>query len=92
MSIENLKDLLGNQEAVLELVQLEDGALALRTAGSDKAPLVRIEFNEEVQQLLGENAGVVAQHMVQAAIFGVMEQQMNRWNAQVVDQKPEYYS
>lgn len=34
MSIEQLKDLFGNQDAILELVQLEGGALALRNAGS----------------------------------------------------------
>jgi hypothetical protein len=30
--------------------------------------------------------------MVQAAIYGVMEQQMNKWHANVVDQKPQHYS
>ncbi|KAA8732764.1 hypothetical protein F4V57_09380 [Acinetobacter qingfengensis] len=92
MSIEEMKDLLGTQETVLELVQLEDGALALRAVGSDKAPIVRIEFNDEVRQMLGESTGIVAQHMVQAAFFAVMEQQSNKWHAQVIDQKPEFYS
>ncbi len=92
MSVEELKELLGTQETVLELVQLEDGALALRTANSDEEPLVRIEFNEDVRKLLGENTGAIAQHMIQAAIFGVMEQQANKWHANVVDQKPQFYS
>lgn len=53
MSIQQLKELFGNQEAVLELVQLEGGELALRNAGSEKEPLVVIHFNEEVKALLG---------------------------------------
>lgn len=92
MSVEGFKSLFGgSQETVLELVQLEDGALALRTMGSQQ-PLVKIEFNDEVRTLLGEQIGLVAQHMIQAAIFGVMEQQMGKWHAQVVDQKPQFYS
>ena len=54
MSIQQLKELFGNQEAVLELVQLEGGELALRNAGSEKEPLVVIHFNEEVKALLGD--------------------------------------
>ncbi len=43
MSVEELQKLLGTQEeTVLELVQLDDGALALRASGSDQSPLVRI--------------------------------------------------
>ena len=48
MSIEQLKELFGNQEAILELVQLEGGELALRNAGSESAPLVTIQYNEEL--------------------------------------------
>ncbi|TXJ07772.1 MAG: hypothetical protein E6Q25_07175 [Acinetobacter sp.] len=89
---EGIKDLLDAHEMVLELVQLEEGVMALRAAGSEQEPLVRIEFNDEVRKILGEHTGVVAQHMIQAAIYGVMEQQMNRWHAHVVDDKPQFYS
>ena len=92
MSIEELKELLGTQETVLELVQLEDGALALRSANTDKEPLVKIEFNEDVRKILGETTGLVAQHMIQAAIFGVMEHQAAKLQAQIVDHKPQFYS
>lgn len=54
MSIEQLKELFGSQEAILELVQLESGELALRNAGSEKQPLVIIQFNDEVKALLGD--------------------------------------
>jgi hypothetical protein len=92
MSIQQLKKLFGNQEAVLELVQLEGGELALRNAGSEKEPLVKIQFNDEVKALLGDETAVVAQHMIQAALFGLLEKQVNQWQAQVIDEKPKYLS
>lgn len=92
MSIEKLKELLGTQETVLELVQLDDGTLVLRVSESEKAPLVRIEFNDELRHLLGEQMPVIAQNMIQTAIVGVMEQQVDKWHAEVLDQKPQFYS
>ena len=92
MSIEQLKQLFGNQEAILELVQLENGELALRNAGSEAQPLVTIQFSEEVKALLGDQTAVVAQSMIQAALFGLLEQQMNETQAQIVDEKPQFMS
>ncbi|AWL30555.1 hypothetical protein A7P53_11575 [Acinetobacter defluvii] len=92
MSIEQLKELFGNQEAILELVQLEGGELALRNAGSEKEPLVTIQFNEQVKALLGEQTPVIAQHMIQAALYALMENQMNQLQAEVVDEQPKYFS
>ncbi|OTG64681.1 hypothetical protein [Acinetobacter silvestris] len=92
MSIEQLKQLFGNQEAVLELVQLENGELALRNSGSEQEPLVTIQFNEEVKALLGDQTPVVAQHMFQAALFALLEKQANEWQAEVVDEPPKLMS
>ena len=92
MSIEQLKELFGNQEAILELVQLEGGELALRNAGSESAPLVTIQFNEELKALLGDQTTVVAQQMVQAALYGLLEKQVGEWQAEVVDEKPPFFS
>lgn len=92
MSIEQLKELFGNQEAILELVQLEGGELALRNAGSESAPLVTIQFNEELKALLGDQTTVVAQQMVQAALYGLLEKQAGEWQAEVVDEKPQFFS
>ncbi|QOW47331.1 MULTISPECIES: hypothetical protein [Acinetobacter] len=92
MSIEQLKELFGNQEAILELVQLESGELALRNAGSEQEPLVTIQFNEQVKALLGEQTPVVAQHMIQAALYALMENQVNQLNAEVLDEQPKYMS
>ena len=92
MSIEQLKELFGNQEAILELVQLEGGELALRNAGSEKEPLVKIQFNDEVKMLLGDQMPVIAQHMVQAALYALMEKQANELHAEIVDEQPQYLS
>ncbi|SPL69561.1 hypothetical protein [Acinetobacter stercoris] len=92
MSIEQLKELFGNQEAILELVQLEGGELALRNAGSEKQPLVTIQFNDEVKALLGDQTATIAQHMIQAALFGLLEKQMNQWQAEVVEEEPKFMS
>ena len=92
MSIEQLKELFGSQESILELVQLEGGELALRNAGSEN-PLVKIQFNDEVRALLGDQIPVVAQHMIQAALFALMEKQGNEFDeTAVVDEKPKYLS
>ncbi|MBF7688471.1 hypothetical protein [Acinetobacter rathckeae] len=93
MSIQQqLKELFGSQEAVLELVQLENGELALRNADSEKAPLMTIQFNDDVKEILGDQAGIVAQSMVQAALFSLLEKQMNQINAEIVDEQPQYFS
>ena len=92
MSIQQLKELFGSQEAILELVQLEGGELALRNADSEQEPLVKIQFNDEVKALLGDQTPMVAQHLIQAALFGLLEQQMNHWQAEVVDEQPQHLS
>lgn len=92
MSIEQLKEIFGTQEATLELVQLEGGELALRNADSTNDPLVKIQFNDEIKALLGDHLPLIAQHMIQAALFGLLEKQSNEWEANVVDEKPKYMS
>lgn len=92
MSIQQLKELFGSQDAILELVQLEGGELALRNAGSEQEPLVKIQFNDEVKALLGDQTALVAQHMIQAALFGLLEKQIRQWQAEVVDEPPKYLS
>ena len=91
-SIEKITDLLKSGETVLELVQLSDGELVLRPSGSDNEPLVTIKFSDQVQTMLGDNAQALGQHMVQAAIQLVMEQQAARWHAEVFDVEPANYS
>ena len=92
MSMQQLKELFGNQEAILELVQLEGGELALRNAGSEQEHLVKIQFSDEVKAILGEQTPMVAQHMIQAALFGLLEKQMNELQAEIVDEQPTHFS
>ncbi len=92
MYMQQLKELFGSQEAIIELVQIEGGELALRIAGSENEPLVKIQFSEEVKAILGDQTPLVAQHMIQAALFGLLEKQMNQWQAEVVDEKPKHLS
>ena len=92
MSIEQLKVLFAKQDAFLDLDRLEVGALALRSEGSHKQPLVMIQFNDVVKALLGEQTPVIAQQMIQAALYGLLEQQVNEWQAEVVDEEPKYMS
>ena len=49
-------------------------------------------FNDEVKALLGDQTPVVAQHMIQAALFGLLEKQANEMQAEIVDEKPKYLS
>lgn len=77
----------------VELVQLEGGELALRNAGSEKEPLVKIQFSDELKAILGEQTPIVAQHMIQAAWFEeLLEKQVNEWQAEVVDEQPKFLS
>ncbi|NHC03680.1 hypothetical protein G9F31_07825 [Acinetobacter sp. 187] len=92
MSIEQLKEIFGTQEAILELVQLEGGELALRNADSEKDPLLTIQFNDDIKALLGDQMPVIAQHMIQAALFALLEKQANEWDAEVVTEKPKFLS
>ncbi len=79
-------------ETILELVQLPDGEIVLRPAGTQEEPLVSIRFSAKVQEMLGEQLEGVGQHMIQSALKLVMERQMARWQAQVMDEEPAHYS
>ena len=92
MSIEQLKELFGSNEAILELVQLENGELALRNSGSDHTPLVTIQFNDDIKALLGDQTPVIAQQMIQAALYALMDKQSGQWEAEVVDEQPIHFS
>ena len=92
MSIEQLKQLFGSQEVILELVQLEGGELALRNAGSETEPLVTIQFNQDIQAILGDQTPVIAQHMIQAALMAWVDKQTSLTQAEIMDEAPLYLS
>jgi hypothetical protein len=52
---------------VFEITQLVDGDVVLREADDEGEPLVRIRFSSEVKDMLGDDAVVVAEAMIDAA-------------------------
>lgn len=92
MSIKQLKQLFGSQETVLELIELESGELALRSAGSEQEPLVKIQFNDEIKAILGDQTTTIAQHMIQAALFALLEKHVHEWQAEIIDEQPQFMS
>lgn len=79
-------------EVMLELVQSPEGDIALRPVNGEGDALVTIHFSEQVHELLGEQLQGVGQHMIQAALQLIMQQQAARWHAAVVDDMPAHFS
>ncbi|TNC82074.1 MAG: hypothetical protein C9356_05300 [Oleiphilus sp.] len=52
----------------LEIIELEDGSYALQKIDSDDAPLVVIQFSEQVSEFLHGNEVVVAKAMMGAGV------------------------
>ncbi len=104
-------------DTVLEMVQLQAGVIALRSADFDPSvldgaeellegaetlltaetetaaePLVTIKFSEQIQEALGDALQAIGQEMIQSALSALMEQQSNKWHAQVWDERPARFS
>ena len=77
---------------MLEFVEQEDGKMVLRTASDDGETLVSIEFSDKVKDMLGDDAQVIGQHMIHAAIQTLMQKQLSQWHANVYDEEPTHYS
>ncbi|MFD2189786.1 hypothetical protein [Pistricoccus aurantiacus] len=54
--------------AILEIVELDDGEIVLRSAETDAEPLLRISFSEEAATLLRQSRFEAAQEMIDHAI------------------------
>ncbi|SHF45740.1 hypothetical protein SAMN02745148_02676 [Modicisalibacter ilicicola DSM 19980] len=57
-----------SETAVLEIVELADGEIVLRSAEEEGEPLVRIRFSEEAADLLRRSRFEMAQEMIDHAI------------------------
>ncbi|MBF8221306.1 MULTISPECIES: hypothetical protein [Halomonadaceae] len=57
-----------SETAVLEIVELADGEIVLRSAEGEGEPLVRIRFSEEAAELLRRARFEVAQEMIDHAL------------------------
>lgn len=80
------------KETTLELVEVEDGTLLLRDASTEDAPLMSIDFSDQLKEIMGNDTQVIGQHMIHAAIQVIMQKQMSQWHARVYDKEPEHYS
>lgn len=65
-------------ESRIELVQLENGDIALRRSDSPEKPLVTISISDEVQDLLPNDKIDIAQFMVEAGIERYRDIQIER--------------
>jgi len=65
-------------ESIIELVQLENGDIALRSSDNPDKPLVTISISEEVQNLLPGEKLDVANAMIEAGIERYQEIQFVR--------------
>ncbi|WP_296060606.1 hypothetical protein [uncultured Amphritea sp.] len=57
----------------LEIIELDDGQIALRRADSDDEPIMRISFSESVREQLEEECIDVAKVMLTAGIHMISD-------------------
>lgn len=65
-------------ESRIELVQLENGDIALRRSDAPEKPLVTISISDEVEDLLPTDKIDIAQSMVEAGIERYRDIQIER--------------
>lgn len=92
MSISKLKDLFGDEEVMLELIESNSGEMILRNGHGEQKELVKIQLDADIKEVLGDRTHVLAQQMVQMVLFNLLEQQLGEWHANIVDEPPQYYS
>lgn len=80
------------KEVMLEFVQDESGKLILRESKNQEEVFVTIDFSDKVREMLGDDVKYIGEHMIQAAMAAVMHRQLDKWHANVYDEKPKRYS
>lgn len=65
-------------DSIIELVQLENGDIALRNSDTPDEPLLTINFSEQVRSFLQADQMLVANAMVEAGINSYRDVQMER--------------
>jgi len=76
-----------NEEAVIELVQLENGDIALRNSDTPDEPLLTITFSDQVRSFLQSDQMLVAHSMVEAGMDKYRDIQMQRIQ-EVAEERP----
>ncbi|EAR61722.1 hypothetical protein [Neptuniibacter caesariensis] len=77
-----------NPELVLEIVELEDGELAIRDADSGSEPIMKINFSEEIREKLNDQCLEVARVMLTAGIQMVAESGVDLSNNESEQEQP----
>lgn len=72
-------------EAIIELVQLENGDIALRNSDDPDQPLVTISISKQVQNLLPGDKIDIANAMIEAGIERYQEIQFQRMEEEQTD-------
>lgn len=81
-----------SRSVLLELIQEDVGRLVLREARNGKEILVTINVSDKMQDMFGEDAQFIGEHMLQSAIVALMHRKSEQWHANVFDEEPKFYS
>ena len=69
----------------LEIIELEDGQIALRRADSDDAPIMKISFSDDVRAQLEDECIDVAKVMLTAGIHMISDLNVKAASSSVLD-------
>ena len=75
-------------ETVLEIIELEDGDLAIRHANSDAEPMIKVNFSEALRDQLDEHYLEVARVMLTAGIQMAAESGLDLTEQDEPEQEP----
>jgi len=76
-------------EMVLEIIELENGELAIRNADSDAEPMIKVNFSSELKDKLNGHYLDVARVMLTAGIQMVAESGFDLDNNAEPESEPE---
>jgi len=75
-------------ETVLEIVELEEGGLAIRDMDSDEEPMIKVNFSDELKDQLSDQYLEVARVMLTAGIQMVAESSLKQEQEQLEEAPP----
>ena len=75
-------------ETVLEIVELEEGGLAIRDMDSDEEPMIKVNFSDELKDQLSDQYLEVARVMLTAGIQMVAESGLKKEQEQLEEAPP----
>lgn len=78
-----------NPELVLEIVELENGELAIRDAEAGSEPIIKVNFSDEIREKLSDQYLDVARVMLTAGIQMVAESGLDLSEGETEEPEPE---